>query len=1178
VRAPRPATFSSAALLFALAPFVLARQDAAPPTVEQVQARLAALEGVEVENEAALAETYRSTLDALGRAAELRAEARTLATESAEAPRLAQALRDELATPPAEPEPGELDQLSLAELERGLGQTQADLGASRVQVEELAKLADERAARQAQLPKLVSAAQQALAGKQEELAATPPGPESEARRFLLLAEIDVQRALLARLEAERARDEAQRELVPLRRDRAARRLAQAEEVEARWKEQADERRRAEGEAAARAAEQQLEEVALRFPTLEQLAERTRQLAARRSGDEGLPRRISEAQRELEDTRGRIRETDRRFGAARKRIAAGGLTEAMGAILRRDLEWLPSAGDLRAGSAERDERLSRAQLELIGLEEERFEVGDVEAELQALLEELAPPARTAALRATARDLLAAQRAARDAVLDDLATLTASYYEHKELSSKLLASAGAYREFIERRILWVRSSSWNPIPSLLGLPSHALAFARAAAQASWASDLSRAIAEHPLRCFLLGALWIALVAGRGYLARKRVEMGSYVRSYRTDRYVYTVRGLVQTLLLALPLPLFAGTLGWLLSSSAPDVPRAVGSALREIAWVWLTLRFLRGLLADRGVGAAHFKWPSGSMLAVRRELRWFEPLAIPFTFVALAFDRIGTAAWSDSIGRAAFLIVMGAQALFSHRVLREDSGLWPAAPRSGTGLLVKTHRIWSLAASGLPVALGLLAVAGYHYTALQLELRLRYSIGLALALVLMNALLLRWLFLTRRRLAVAQALELRARREEEAKSAGAELGGVPLDADQVDIPAVDAQTRQLFKSSITLATVLGLYFIWAGVLPALQGLDRVQLLPRPAIVAAAADVSLDEPARGAATSESAPAGAQATPAGASLPLTRSGGDASGATPGATLGLPSTLTLADVLLASIFLMLTSVAARNLPALLELSLLQRLPLDRGARYAVTTLVRYLVVVIGISAMSGALGIGWGQIQWLVAALTFGLAFGLQEIFANFVSGVIILIERPIRVGDIVTVGETEGRVTRLRMRATTIQDWDRRELLVPNKELITGSVINWTLSDPVTRVVVPVGIAYGSDTALARDLLIAVAHENPHVLEDPAPSVLFRRFGESTLDFELRVFIENRDLWPALIDRLHTRIDDAFRAAGIEIAFPQRDVHIRSLVEEGGVKLLRDALVGSRGDGPAADRPGGG
>ncbi len=480
------------------------------------------------------------------------------------------------------------------------------------------------------------------------------------------------------------------------------------------------------------------------------------------------------------------------------------------------------------------------------------------------------------------------------------------------------------------------------------------------------------------------------------------------------------------------------------------------------------------------------------------------------------------------------------------MRSESDFWSISPQTEKSLLARTQRVWSLAASGLPIAFAILAAAGYYYTALQFELRLRYSFAFAFSLVLVNALLLRWLFMTRRGLAVSQALEAKARREQEEEEgeAATESGALAIDADKVDIPAVDAQTRQLFQSSIALATVIGLYFIWASVLPALRGLDRVQLLPTLQIVAVE-EANLASASHGASSTGSPSASAPEIP-GLSGEITRSSAEGESAT--ADFGLPVTLTLADLLLALVFVALTSVAAKNLPALLELALLQRLPLDGGSRYAVSTIVRYVILLVGLSAVSGAIGIGWHQVQWLAAALTFGLAFGLQEIFANFVSGIIILIERPVRVGDVVTVGETEGRVTQLRMRATTIQDWDRREFLIPNKEFITGSVINWSLSDPITRIIVPVGVAYRSDTGRARELLLEAAKNNPLVLADPAPTAIFRAFGASSLDFELRVFISNRDLWPEVTDKLHGQIDQAFREAAIEIAFPQRDLHIRS------------------------------
>jgi len=243
-----------------------------------------------------------------------------------------------------------------------------------------------------------------------------------------------------------------------------------------------------------------------------------------------------------------------------------------------------------------------------------------------------------------------------------------------------------------------------------------------------------------------------------------------------------------------------------------------------------------------------------------------------------------------------------------------------------------------------------------------------------------------------------------------------------------------------------------------------------------------------------------------------------------------------------------LTVVLSRNRPGLLESTLLKRLPLDSGSRFAISAVTRYALSLVGILAAFGAVGIGWGQVQWLAAALTFGLAFGLQEIFANFVSGLIMLAERPVRVGDTVTVGGLDGIVTRIQMRATTVRDWNRREMIIPNKVFVTDKVVNWTLSDAVVRAEVAVGVSYGADVRLAEQALLEIARTQAHVLADPKPYVLFKRFGDSTLDFELRVFLEHFDYYLVVIHDLHMRITEKFRELNIEIAFPQRDLHIRS------------------------------
>ena len=187
-------------------------------------------------------------------------------------------------------------------------------------------------------------------------------------------------------------------------------------------------------------------------------------------------------------------------------------------------------------------------------------------------------------------------------------------------------------------------------------------------------------------------------------------------------------------------------------------------------------------------------------------------------------------------------------------------------------------------------------------------------------------------------------------------------------------------------------------------------------------------------------------------------------------------------------------------------------------------------------------LGLDWSKLQWLVAALGVGIGFGLQEIVANFISGLIILFERPISVGD------QDGVVTRIRIRATTIRDWDNKELLIPNKEIITGRLLNWSLSDTRLRISLPVGVAYGSDVALALKILAETVADDERIMKEPAPSIIFSGFGESSLDLVCRFYIDDLDyLWPVKTG-LHLEIYRRFEEAGIVISFPQRDVHLDS------------------------------
>ena len=210
------------------------------------------------------------------------------------------------------------------------------------------------------------------------------------------------------------------------------------------------------------------------------------------------------------------------------------------------------------------------------------------------------------------------------------------------------------------------------------------------------------------------------------------------------------------------------------------------------------------------------------------------------------------------------------------------------------------------------------------------------------------------------------------------------------------------------------------------------------------------------------------------------------------------------------------------------------------------------------------------------------GLGFGLQEIFANFISGLIILFERPVRVGDVVTIEGMTGVVSRIHIRATTITDGDRKELIIPNKEFITGRVLNWTLTDPINRVVIPVSVAYGSDTQRVAQMLLKLAQDHPSVLDNPPPGVALESFGDSALNFVLRCFLPNLDSRGTVINELHMAIDRAFREAGIEMPYPQYDVHVRTFdvsqdalqAVSAGTKLPWTPTTGSKRTGKGTEK----
>ena len=255
--------------------------------------------------------------------------------------------------------------------------------------------------------------------------------------------------------------------------------------------------------------------------------------------------------------------------------------------------------------------------------------------------------------------------------------------------------------------------------------------------------------------------------------------------------------------------------------------------------------------------------------------------------------------------------------------------------------------------------------------------------------------------------------------------------------------------------------------------------------------------------------------------------------------------------------------ILSRMLQALLLQEVLPRYGAEIGVQLSITRLVHYAVMVVGFLVLLRVLGVQLNKLAILGGALGVGIGFGLQAIVNNFASGLILLFERPLKVGDMIQVGNDMGEVKKLGLRATVVRTFDNADIVIPNSDLITGQVTNWTLANRHIRVKVPVGVAYGTDIAKVLEILQGCADNNPMVLNQPKARALFLAFGDSSLDFELRVWIAEFTDRRLVLSELNQDIESEFSSAGIEIPFPQADVHFRSLDDE-VLEKLESSLSG--------------
>ena len=1072
------------------------------PTVAGIQAQLQAVQS-SGEYDAGLREEltsiYNGALDQLRAGEEWSATASKYEQAIQTAPGEVARLQEVSQQPPEELKPDAPAGVGAALMEGLLARAESRLASVRGRRAALEKELFERTDRRRQLPELLTDARSRLQEYSAAGLVLEPDPLSEARQTLSSAKRGAIEKEIAAYEKELESYEIRGQLLTLELYKSVRENTAQDLLVQAWRDTLRERRQQEFVEAVEKAREALGAAEAASPRVRQTAERLAKedvaLVMQRTAPGGLIERTEKAAAGLQEMKERQAELSGNFERLSQKVEAVGLNNSIGLLLRRYREDLPDLSEHRGNLRARQEEIASVQMEQIDLQEKRLALEDTESLLRSYLfseRQTAKPEQLAGIEQVLRSLLQIQRDSIDALLRDYDTYFERLVDQDNSERALVDTAQEFSEYIDGRVLWIRSGVAFS-GSHLGLALKSLQ--EVVAWEQWVQAPEGLWHEMSANPHLAGLL-VAVMAVAAWLRRRvTVEMAACsekARSNTCTSFKLTLDAVAATFLVSLPALGVTWWVGHRLAGGAASEPfaRAVGEGLRNLALVLFPLEFARQSMRGSGLFCAHFGWPSQQVDRIRRNLVWLMAVVGISVFMLALLDAQGEEHGGESLGRLVFMAMLLAVGVFAHRLFHPRRG----AVRQLYDLLFQSgsrfRYAWYVVLVAMPVVFAGLVFSGYFYTVYRLTARLYETAVLFFAMVVARGIILRWLLLAKRSLGMDRTRKKReALKSDEETSVRDEAAALN---NELDLARVDMQTHRIIRSVIALAFLIVTWFIWTDELPALGILNQVAVWPS-----------------------------------------------------------MNVTLGNVLTGVVIAVLTFVATANLPGLLELTVLQRMHYLKGERYAITTIVRYAIAIVGFSAAFHNFGVGWSRIQWLVAALGVGLGFGLQEIFANFISGIIILFERPIRVGDIVTVGGISGTVARIRTRATTIVDFERKELVVPNKDFITNQVINWTLTDSVLRVTIKVGIAYGSDTKLAERLLYEAAGENAGVLKDPAPMVLFNGFGESALDFELRVFCGNADCMLSMRHALNMAVERKLREAGIEIAFPQRDIHIRAVKE---------------------------
>ncbi len=820
----------------------------------------------------------------------------------------------------------------------------------------------------------------------------------------------------------------------------------------------------------------------------------------------IKRTISKYKQEINLLESYKQELDKNLKEADKKIKLASLSPALGRVLREQRTQLASkklhySQDIDLATTANGISLAQYEIEL--KQKKLRYLNELASEIITSLQNSSsveiPQAELIQLKTDVNRLLLEQKKL-------LSELSRVYFkglgilgDYDFLRSDVLQNISSFEHYLDERLFWVPSS----LVINLQFPVSLFHSAKWFFSASHWLPVARAVVDSLQNNLLKSSFVLLFLMALVYIDKKfqnsvSVIQGRVEKVY-SDKLHYTFQIILTNIIKILPIPLLLIFIAFLLKNvdGQENFIRAVGIGLQHLAISYFILQFFLKILEEKGVAQLHFSWSISATRYLYNQITWLQFIVLPCFFIIYMTASLNNTEHSDSLGRLCLIIFMLALAsCFIRAAKSKESGVLDYIQQNNQSGWIRLRYLWLAAIISIPLVIVGFALTGYYLSALELQQKVIITLRVIFVAIIAYNIVIRWLSLTNRKMVLNNARKKHEAHEQSKQEA------VITEEEILDIPKINQQTLKIVTVSILVAVVVSTWFVWANIFPAFSFLDNIVLWQHT--------VSVDNQT-----------------------------------------VIEAVTLTDLCFSMLYLFIIVTAVINFPGFMEVMLFQRANIEAGSRYAINQLAKYLMITIGFIAIANKLGGSWAQVQWLVAALTVGLGFGLQEIFANMVSGIILLFERPVRVGDTVTVDNITGTVTRIQMRATTILDWDKKELIVPNKTFITNQLINWSLTSSVTRLVIPLGISYDADVKIAYQVIKQAVIESPYILAEPEPSVIFTGFGDSSLDFSIRVYVSELDnRLPAKHD-VHMRLLTALREAGIEIPFPQRDLHIRSVSE---------------------------